>query len=387
MSYLITGNKLECCGCRACVEMCPQQCIVMKEDEETFLYPVINNELCTNCGLCSKVCPESDNSIKSVDSEQLVYVAINKDDGTVIKSSSGGAFSAIIESLEEDYVFFGVSYDENLKVKHDSANTKEEYKKFLKSKYVQSDTNGCFKMVKNLMDSGKNVLFSGTPCQVAALKKVLGNKEYDNLILIDLVCHGVPSQKMFDMHLAALNNKKRSCIGYVFRNKKKFRGFYNSRSAEVVYSDGTSEIVSTDKDAFLYAYYTRLNYRPICGVCKYANTDRISDITLGDAWGIEEKYPELNSLKGVSLVIANTQKGKNIVKTLLPDKMIMYPLTIEWARDNNAQLKNPTTFSCNRKKFFELLEKYGFEKAAKKIMPSKYKKYIKKVFNYFFGRK
>ncbi len=357
--YLKNQKKSNCYGCRACEEICPQKCISMIKDEETFLYPNIDKEKCISCGLCEKVCPIN---TKEYNNPKYAVSAVHKQETVVNKSSSGGAFSAICQMFENtDVVIFGALFD-GLKVKH-SFVTDGNYKVFCKSKYVQSDTNGSFSEVKKFLKAGKQVIFSGTPCQVAALKMYLGNTDREKLILIDLVCHGVPSQKLFDMHIDELIQKNGDVKSYTFKNKKPLDGKVNSRTAEVIYANGETIIKNVATDAFLKAYYTRLIYRPSCMQCQFAKFDRVSDITIADAWGIEQKYRELDSKKGVSLVIANTEKGLELVRNL-DVFMDTYDIDMDFAINTNEQLKQPTQTHKNRAKFFKLIKKNTFEQSV-----------------------
>ncbi len=347
--YLTNNDKQKCYGCRACEEICPRKCITMEEDIETFFYPKINKEKCINCGLCHKICPANFTFEKS--KNQKAVAAVHKDNDIVFGSSSGGAFTAIVNSFfDENTVVFGVCYDENLKVKHDCAYSAEDTKRFRKSKYVQSDTNGCYTKIKQMLDEGKKVLFTGTPCQVAALKAFIGNAECERLVCVDLVCHGVMSQKLFDKHISEISDKK--VKEYNFRYKKFLNGKYNSRTAEIIFDDGKTIISEIKDDAYLKAYYSRLAYRPSCKTCKFATSSRVSDITIADAWGIEAVYPELNTLKGCSLIISNTKKGE-ILLSSLEKYMDVYDVSVEWAVANNEQLRKTTSMHNGREKFFD----------------------------------
>ena len=218
---LIYERKEECCGCTACMSICPQQAITMIADEEGFLYPSINQELCIECDLCKKVCPFSDNYRTSGNYDQpLVYAAKHKDDNVRMNSSSGGMFTAISDYiLDIDGVIFGAAFDENFVVRHQRAETVEERNKFRGSKYVQSNLVGVFKDIKNELNKGRTVLFTGTPCQNAGLRSYL-NKNYDNLYLCDIVCHGTPSPLIFENYKSFMQKKYKSRIKELsFRDK------------------------------------------------------------------------------------------------------------------------------------------------------------------------
>jgi len=340
MGYLRNGDKTLCFGCRACEETCPKKCISMIEDDEKFLYPFIDEKLCVNCKKCDEVCPLNYTEVLLPEKNTaLSYVAVHKNDNVIHKSSSGGAFSAIVEcAYDENTIIFGATFNE-LKVIHDFAENLEDAKKFRKSKYIQSNTNGCFTKVKKFLNEGKNV------------------------------------------------------VGYEFRNKKMIKGKYNSRSAEIKYDDSSSDLIGISDDPFLYAYYTRLNYRPACASCKYANILRVSDITLGDAWGIEKLYSELDALKGVSLILFNSEKGKGLIDKV-KDKVELFSVDLKWAELSNEQLHKPTDFHKKRDKFFKYI-KHGktFYKSVRVVKPSLFKiilfkiyTYVKKVVSYYVQR-
>lgn len=366
--YLVDNQKLNCYGCRACVEICPKSAIQMKEDEKGFLYPHIDETLCVNCELCKTVCPV--NYPLPCDSEtQNACVGVHTNTQVVEKSASGGAFSAIYRHLLPlGYIVWGVEFDENLYVRHNFAVLERDCEKFRKSKYVLSDTNGCFKKIQEQLLEGKKVLFTGTPCQCAALLNFLKTKKVStkDLITVDIICHGAPNNQLFDLYKQQLEGKKKKrIISYKFRNKKPIDGKINSRTAEIVFEDGESLLVTQQTDSFLKGYYSRLFYRDSCGACRFAQPKRVTDITIADAWGVENIYPDLNSLSGCSLLISNSQKGEKVVEALQIE-MQLRSVLLEWAVANNEQLRKPTQMHKNREVFFKALQKANFEKAVNK---------------------
>ncbi len=362
MDYLNSGDISQCYGCGACAEVCPQKCISMVEKKDTFLYPEIDKSKCVNCGLCSKGCPAN---VFSYNEPIKAIAAVHKKEEIAARSASGGAFASILELLRNDNtVVFGVVM-ERLKIKHMYSQIKD-ISVFSKSKYVQSDTNGSFSKVKQFLAKGKNVIFSGTPCQVMALRNFLKDKNTENLFTVDIVCHGVPSQKMFDMYIEGVEKKKGAVKEVIFKNKKEFNGRVNSRSAEIVYMNGDSTIESVATDPYLKAYYARINYRPSCMDCRFACRNRVSDITLGDAWGIERKYEKLDPIKGVSLVIANTEQGVKVLERLA-ERMDVYPISMEEAVNTNGQLKHPTEKHPKREEFIQLISEHSFDEAVRRV--------------------
>ena len=371
--YFLSGEKEECYGCRGCEEVCPQKCITIVEDEEHFVYPHIDEDKCRKCHLCEKVCPSNYSSIEAdEDFEQEAWVGVSNSEKVQIESSSGGAFTAIYRSLlAENYRIFGVRWDENLKVIHDMATTEEECEKFRKSKYIMSNTNGCFSSIAMLLTKGEKVCFTASPCQCAALQAFLQTKRINqsNLIVIDLICHGAPSQYIFDKYITEKigTNRKLNECSYQFRNKTPYRGKVNSRTALFKSKGNKDEVLTAQCDPFVKGYYGRLFYRPSCGVCRFATPDRISDITLGDAWHIEKEYPEWDALKGVSCIIFNTKKGLTLLEDMRK-QMTLKKMSIEWVKVNNMQFSKPTEMHKNRDLFFKLLKLKSFEESVNSSM-------------------
>lgn len=358
-----------CCGCRACREICPQECISMKEDAEGFVYPLIDTNKCIGCHLCEKTCPQN-YSFEDFYFKQSAWVGKHESEDVCFNSSSGGAFTAIYEiALKKKYVVYGVRWGNNFKVQHDRAKNEAECRAFRKSKYVLSDTNGCFQKVTNDLKNGQRVLFSGSPCQCAALLSYLRTKKVsdDNLIIVDIVCHGAPSQKVFDKYIDELQPHDKSIFEFRFKNKIEYCGQVNSRTAQVVFNDGQIRILDPNNDPFMKGYYGRLFYRPSCGICKFSRLERPSDITIADAWHIEDIYKDMDSLAGISLILCNSTKGENIISDI-KDIMHLKEVDIEWAHRANAQLNCPTTMHKGRNIFFHNLDSIGFDKSVKKAM-------------------
>ena len=371
-------NNVECCGCGACENICPKHAITMAEDKETFRYPSINKDLCVECGLCEKTCPLNyDDYIKPDGVKALV--GINKSADVNFKSSSGGAFSSIYESyLQDGYIIYGVKFDENLQPVHDAAGTAEECEKFRKSKYVQSLDNGCYKKAAADLKAGKKVLFSGTSCQCAALNAFMKALRIntENLVTVAIVCHGVPSQRMFEEYVKEEERKQNAkIISYSFKNKAPHDNGIDTRSSYIIFDNGQTSIRTTRNDPFLRGYYLRLFYRPSCGLCHFALQERVSDITIADAWGINKQYPELKPVEGVSLILFNTAKGKEKLAEI-SEKMNLYEVSTDWALNSQALFSRPTEMNPNRQRFFELWEKTDFKKAVYRCTRPTFKKTV-----------
>ena len=358
-------NYNECYGCRACYEICPFNCISMVENAEGFVYPIVDSSKCIECHLCEKTCPQN-YSFNSWNFKQQAYVGKHESNDVCFNSSSGGAFTALYEiAIREKYVVYGVKWGLDFKVQHDRASNEDECKTFRKSKYILSDTNGCFQKISNDLTSGQKVLFSGSPCQCAALHMYLKAKKIsdNNLIIVDIVCHGAPCQKVFNKYLNELQPYNKSIFEFRFKNKIEYCGQVNSRTAQVIFGDGKTIILDSKTDPFMKGYYGRLFYRVSCGSCKFARIERPSDITLGDAWHIEDIYSDLDSLSGVSLILSNSQKGEKFISEIF-DVMHLRKVDVEWAHKANAQLNSPTIMHKNRNIFFKELDIAGFEKAV-----------------------
>lgn len=268
--------------------------------------------------------------------------------------------------LADGYHACGAIFDKDLKVCHEIYADLKDSLKFLKSKYVQSDVRQVYGRIGKLLSNKIKVLFTGTPCQCAALYQFLRCKMISTteLITVGLICHGVPSQDLFDDYLKEkelASGKK--IVGYSFRHKLYHDGkCMNSRCAQIIYEDGTKEVVSKHDDAYLKAYYFRLDYRPSCGVCKFARPERVADITIGDAWEIERLYPEMNAESGISLIMFHTDKGKEL-EPRLQEKMHMQKVPNEWAVTSQELLRRPVLFHPKRRRFFKL-KRYGINKAV-----------------------
>ena len=366
MEKIDKGNL--CVGCRACYEICPKQAIQIIEDEDGFAYPIIDEKKCIKCGLCEKTCPLNFNNFKSA-KDVKSYIGVSNDLENLMESSSGGAFYSICEVLiEENYTIYGVEFDENFQVIHNYTKSLEHCKKFRKSKYIISNTNGCFSKIVNQLKNDEKVLFSGSPCQVAALYLFLKSKNInyeDKLITCNVLCHGAGSQKLFDIYLKELQKKNKSqIVKYNFKSKKCTNGKYNSRSVDVLFSNNKEKHLEFGQDPFLNAYYTRLFYRESCSKCRFTTNDRASDITLGDAWGIDKIMPNYNPLKGVSLILANTKKGEEVVEKIAK-KLNLEKIDSNWALKSQGILNNkPTTLHKNRRLFLKLYKRIGFYKAV-----------------------
>ena len=306
-------EKTQCCGCASCVQRCPKQCISLKEDTEGFLYPVVDKENCIDCGLCERVCPILHRN--KARTPLKVYAAKHMSEEIRMKSSSGGIFTLLAEQiLNEGGVVFGARFDESWDVIHDYTETKDGLKSFRGSKYVQSRISYTFKKVESFLKDGRMVMFTATPCQIAGLKSFL-RKEYDNLLAVDIVCHGVPSPLVWREYLQ-YTKKKEEITSINFRDKteswKEYRMNIKGKNNLIV------------KESFFYNIYMRgflkdLYLRPSCYNCSFKSNRSDSDITLGDFWGINHHMPDFDDDKGVSLVLLQSQKGIEYYNSVAPN--------------------------------------------------------------------
>lgn len=302
-------DKKDCCGCFACMQRCPKHCISMVEDEEGFLYPKVDETECVNCGLCEKVCPVLN---QGESHEPLaVYAAKNPDDKVRMASSSGGIFTMLAErTVERGGVVFGACWNDDWEVVHDYTETKDGISKFRGSKYVQSRIGDCFKEAEAFLKSGREVLFSGTPCQISGLTRFL-RKEYDNLLKVECVCHGVPSPGLWKKYLLEQTNIDGKTITDIkcinFRDKGNGWKKYN---VVIEYNDNQRNISFHGENYWTRSFITNLNLRVSCFFCPSKCYESCADISLGDFWGIDKFFPEFDDDKGSTMILCHTDKGK-----------------------------------------------------------------------------
>lgn len=370
-------EKYKCCGCEACAQKCPRQCIQIRTDEEGFWYPEINKMECIECGLCEKVCPVIN---QNEDKRPLkVYAAINPDVEVRQKSSSGGIFSLLAQYiLSEEGVVFGARLNNKQEVIHGYCETLEGLSVFRGSKYVQSRIGNTYKQAETFLKAGRKVLFSGTSCQIAGLHKYL-RKEYENLLTIDVVCHGVPSplvwKKYCDEILLKkigveniLNQQATSNIRISFRDKSNGWKNYNllvKDEYDILYKECFSE------NPFMRIFLQNISLRPSCYACPAKSGKSGSDITLADFWGIECYYPQMDDDKGTSLVMLNTEKG---LDTFMQMECKIQEATYIHALEHNPSIERSVQEPILRSFFFKRLRKGDYNQAVeltlRKMKPS-----------------
>ena len=354
-------EKKDCCGCYGCENICPKNCITMKDDNEGFWYPEVDEDICIKCGLCVKVCPIIQ-PVKKVDNIKFLACK-NKKEIDRLNSSSGGVFSLLMrENLASNGVVFGAGYDQNLNVKYSYARTLEEVKKFRGSKYVQSRMENSYIEAKQFLEEGQQVIFSGTPCHIAGFKKFL-RKEYKNLLLIDIACHGVPSPGVFHKYKKHLREKYKSeLINIKFRNKEKGWKNYNL-SFKLKNGQEISEVAS--ENIYMKGFLKDLYLRPSCYACNFKKPYTEADITLADYWGIQNIHPEFDDDKGTSLVLVHTKKGQEAL-SLISKQIEVIETDGEFAIQHNPCIVRPVQYNHKRDKFFEDFEKVDLIKNIKR---------------------
>lgn len=315
--YLDDNNKTHCFGCEACAQVCGKAAIAMEEDQDGFRYPLIDASKCVDCGMCRKVCPY-DNMPQRYGGDKYVFGGYSLDKDIRFESTSGGAFSEIVNAYcDENYVIFGAEAD-GLEVFHNYITDKQELGRFRKSKYSQSEIGNTYKDAKRFLKEGKKVLFSGTPCQISGLKAYLGNTDLERLLAIEVVCEGVPSPhyvRKLDKHIQIKYGAGIESLDYRYTSKSciaKSRWDFEQMKICTL----NDKILRKDRwfNPFWSIWLKHLMSRPSCYECPFANRERVADITLGDLWGVHIYCPELyGNNGGASLVIGNTEKGKSVI--------------------------------------------------------------------------
>ncbi|MGE0090522.1 MAG: Coenzyme F420 hydrogenase/dehydrogenase, beta subunit C-terminal domain [Bacteroidales bacterium] len=375
-------DKKDCTGCFGCFSVCPAECIEMKSDYEGFWYPKVDYNKCIKCQKCIAVCPIINPRI--ITNNPVAFAVINKNEAVRGQSSSGGVFTLLAEYIiDHGGVVFGAKFDDYFNVVHSFVENKDDLALLRGSKYVQSKIGHSYIIAKDILETGRKVLFSGTPCQIAGLRHFL-NKDYENLLCLDIICHGVPSPKIWEKYIKYREKQANSKTTDIsFRNKRSGWKIY---SIFFKFLNNTEYTQILNKDPFMEGFLKNLYLRPSCYDCKFKSLNREGDITLGDFWGINNLLPEMDDNKGTSLVIFNNQKGEfyfNNISTNIVHKNTDLNLAISY---NSAAIRSAKQ-NPKRELFFRNIEEYGIQKAIKKytsdsyvlIIKRKLKKIIKKI--------
>ena len=365
------SRREDCCGCNACADICPKNCISFKTDIEGFWYPEVNMETCIDCHLCEKVCPIISPADKVVRYEEpRVFASYAKDDDIRTDSTSGGIHSMLALAMYEKNAYVGGAvYNDDHTVSQIIDDNPARLPEIRSSKYLQSDSTGVYKEIKKKLREGREVFFCGCPCQVQALYKSLGNKEYDNLTTCDFICRGVNSPKVFLKYMDMLERQYGAKATEIkFKNKK--WGWHNF-SMRVNFANGKEYCKDRYHDLFFIGYLLAGNFtRPSCYECHFKGFPQKADITLADFWGIEKLDRTMDQDRGTSLVMINSDKGMALFDSI-KENIVWKEFTMADARAGNpAMYSSLKPSKPNRKAFFETLDKEPFEIVAKKYFPS-----------------
>lgn len=373
--YLSTHDRPDCCGCGGCQQICPTHCIIMTLLDDGFFYPVVDEERCVHCDKCLNVCPI--HQVKNTTQEKQehhCYFGWHKDEGIRMKSTSGGTFSAIAELVlkNRNGAVYGALYDSDWNICHRGISTLDGLEQLRQSKYIQSDTGDCYCEIRDRLNSNEHVLFCGTPCQVDGLRRFLG-KEYERLLLVDFVCHGVTSPVIFKKYIESLERKEGARVTRVrFRDKVTKRNISSIGYTTIVFESGRTK--SSECNLYLRAYISGLMQRSSCERCPYASRYRRSDITVGDFWGIEEINPQLKDEfhRGISLILSNTEKG-HLICEQLTDNMCMAKTDVSYAfNGRNVQLERPVEANKKKRQFYKDVKEIGVHMALAKGLGLRY---------------
>ena len=353
INEIVTFGSDKCCGCTACMSVCPKQCISMEVDGEGFLYPVVDQSLCIDCEACVRTCPFH-HPAESHKPEE-VYAAINTNEGIRMESSSGGVFTIMAEKVINDGgVVFGAKYTADWQVEIVPTETIDGLAAFRGSKYLQARMGNSLQQCKQFLRDGRKVLFSGTPCQIAGLKHYL-RKDYDNLIAVDFVCHGVPGPKVWGRYLKEVTEAGKKAIQDIkFRDKPEGWKRFNFT---LEFNEGNKEYTMSSYNGdnhYMRAFLSNMILRPSCYNCQAKSGRSQSDITIADFWGIETVLPSMDDDKGTSLVLVHTDKGKQI---FADSKIRKEPVQYADALAHNSAIEYSAKLHNHRKEFFEKLDR------------------------------
>ena len=353
----LNKNQYNCCGCTACENICPKQAISMQPDSLGFLYPKIDNDKCIDCGSCVRICKFTDGLGNESKDLPIVFAVRSKNVKELCKSQSGAAFFELAKVfIQLGGVVYGASLESDFTVKHIKVTTLEGLDRLRMSKYTQSQLSGILQQVKADLQNGRNVLFSGTPCQISGLNAFIPEKNKMKLTTIDLVCHGVPSPFVWKKYIEYLEDKYGTVKGCIFRDKK-----FGWASHFETFSFSNGKTMSTR--IFRDLFYDNLMLRYSCYECPFTNFNRVSDITIGDFWGWSKFSTQFNDNLGVSLVLINSEKGKYLFNAVKP--------YIQYIQSNandclQPQLQHPSQKNPHREQFEYDFEQKGFQYVARK---------------------
>lgn len=378
----ITENN--CCGCGSCVQSCPKYCISMQENERGFLLPTVDKSLCVNCGLCVSSCPEKEQP--EFYSVKKAFAAVAKDMPLLKKSTSGGVFGLLsLAVLKQGGVVYGCAWGDNFKAEHIRIDSAEDLHLIQQSKYLQSDTGKTFAFVKKDLLNDIKVLYSGTACQIAGLRKFL-KKNYNNLITLEVACHGVPSPGLFRKYIEWIEqNTGKKVSDYQFRNKEKHRKGEHYKYC-VTFDDESKKYGFSWEDAYYGSFLKGRTLRRTCYNCKYKNNERVADVMLSDYWGIEREHKDFPAQNGASAVVLCSDSAMDLFNSI-KDALIFKETTFEQiikhnhslvqssSVDENLQIKTINTDLNDL--FTSLKPKFDIKVRVKNLVPEKLKYFMK----------
>lgn len=357
--------KRECTGCMMCGDICPKQAISFSINvEDGFWYPVIDRQKCIGCELCYQKCPTTMNMVAEEETTIVCYGGKSKNENIRAESTSGGVFSELAYRwIDMGGVCAGAEYNLEQQVVHRIENNKEGIIRLRQSKYVQSDAAGIYTDTRNALIDGTQVMFCGTPCQVAALKSFLG-KSYENLVTLDFVCCGICSPEVYRQYLNSLKQKYKSSITRVWFKNKEFG--WRQLGTRIDFSNGKKYFKAGSSDPYMVAFVAdALSMRESCEHCRYRKVPHISDITLADFWGIEKIKPEIDDNKGLSAVMVNSERGKKLFDSI-SEKLDFFETSVQDIAAGNFTVYKAKKASLNRDDFLKECIKYGFNSAIDK---------------------
>ena len=346
-------DSKDCTGCWGCINICPKKCISMKSEIDGFDYPIVDESKCIKCNKCVKVCPIM--TRKEVKNNPYAYSCFKKEELVREKSTSGGIFTLLAtDVINNDGVVFGARFNDSFNVEHNYIDTIEEIKVFRGSKYVQSKIGYTFTEVKRFLEEGKEVLFSGTPCQIGGLKAFLG-KDYENLICIDIICHGVPSPMVWNKYKNEISNG-RKITDISFRDKTYGWKDYSFR---MDFENGTRYFEKGIENKYIRGFIGDIYLRNSCYQCKFKSLHRQSDLTLADFWGIENINKQMDDGKGTSFVIVNSDKGNQILQKI-KQKIEIEKVNLNESIKYNMSAIKSSYKNPRREYFFKNINRFKF---------------------------
>ena len=372
-------DKKDCCGCWACENICPKSCISMVEDEEGFRYPQVDKDVCIDCHLCEKVCPVT-NAKPDVEHEgQKAFLLQHRDEKILHESASGGAFTAIATYvIERGGVAFGAAYDKDLQVTHQYAECVDDLWKFRNSKYVQSYVGKAYQEAKEFLKQGRMVCFSGTPCQLEGLLNYL-RKPYENLVTVDVMCHSITSPKIFRMYVEMQKEKYGDDIeNIMFRDKQPYGYKYSSmsvyREGKQIYKEGV------ETDVYLRSFFCDVNVRPSCYDCKFKKQHHLTDFTIWDCFDVRKFSKEFDNDKGVTRILANTDKANQILSEMNQVARVM-EIPVGEAVSGVKEMLHSVNMNPRREAFFkECAGEFGGGEILQKYFPVSTRAILEKNF-------